>query len=64
MDSSVLRLGVADSLAQAHQLVRHGHLLLNGRKHNVPSTLLKEGDTVGWREGSTKTEYYKRLQDD
>jgi len=62
MDSTVFRLGFADSLAQARQLTRHGHLLLNGRRHNVPSTLLKEGDTVGWREGSTKTEYYKVLQ--
>ncbi len=62
MDSTVLRLGFADSLAQARQLVRHGHLMLNGHKHNVPSTLLKEGDTVSWREGSTRTEYYKRLQ--
>ena len=62
MDSTVLRLGFSDSLAQARQLIRHGHLLLNGRRHNVPSTLLKEGDTVSWREGSTKTEYYKTLQ--
>ena len=62
MDSSVLRLGLADSLAQARQLIRHGHLLLNGRHHNIPSTLLKEGDTVSWREASTKTEYYKMLQ--
>lgn len=62
MDSTVLRFGFADSLAQARQLIRHGHLLLNGRRHNVPSTFLKEGDTVSWREGSTKSEYYKILQ--
>ncbi len=62
MDSTVLRLGLADSLAQARQLIRHGHLLLNGRRHNIPSTLLREGDSVSWREASTKTEYYKILQ--
>jgi small subunit ribosomal protein S4 len=41
--------------------VRHGHIILNGRKTNVPSYLVKEGDTIGWREGSRKNEYYKTL---
>src|SRR4030043_94110 len=47
--------------ARARQLVRHGHILLNGRKTNIPSALVKEGDTVNWREGSQKTEYFKQL---
>ncbi len=61
LDNVVFRLGFADSRAQARQLVRHGHITLNGRKTNVPSALVKEGDTIGWREGSQKTEYYKAL---
>jgi small subunit ribosomal protein S4 len=61
MDSVVHHLGFADSLSQARQIVRHGHILLNGRKINIPSCLVQEGDTVSWREGSTKTEYYKQL---
>jgi small subunit ribosomal protein S4 len=61
LDNVVYRLGFADSRAQARQLVRHGHILVNGRRNDVPSSLVKEGDTVKWREGSQKTEYYKLL---
>ena len=61
LDTTVYRLGFADSRAQARQLVRHGHIMLTGRKTNIPSCLVKEGDTISWRPGSTKTEYYKQL---
>ncbi len=61
LDNVVYRLGFADSRAQARQLVRHGHILLNGRKTNIPSCLVKESDTIGWRTASTKTEYYEQL---
>ena len=61
LDNVVYRLGFADSRAQARQLVRHGHILLNGRKTNIPSCLVKEGDAVSWRSASTKTEYYEQL---
>jgi small subunit ribosomal protein S4 len=61
LDNVIYRLGFADSRPQARQLVRHGHIMLNGRKTNVPSALVKEGDTITWREGSQKTEYFKQL---
>jgi small subunit ribosomal protein S4 len=61
LDNVVYRLGFADSRPQARQLVRHGHITLNGRKTNIPSCLVKEGDTISWQEGSNKTEYYKQL---
>ena len=61
LDNVVYRLGFADSRAQARQLVRHGHILLNERKTNIPSCLVKEGDTISWKPASTKTEYYKQL---
>jgi small subunit ribosomal protein S4 len=64
LDNVVYRLGFADSRAQARQLVQHGHFLLNGRKTNIPSCLVKEGDTISWKESSTKTEYYKQLLED
>lgn len=64
LDNVVYRLGFADSRAQARQLVQHGHIVLNGRITNIPSALVKEGDTIGWREGSTKTEYYKQIAED
>jgi len=61
LDNVVYRLGFGDSRPQARQLVQHGHIMLNGRKTDIPSCLVKEGDTISWREGSTKTEYYKQL---
>jgi small subunit ribosomal protein S4 len=61
LDNVVYRLGFADSRSQARQLVMHGHITLNNKKVDIPSTLVKEGDTISWREGSKKTEYYKTL---
>jgi small subunit ribosomal protein S4 len=61
LDNAVYRLGFATSRPQARQLVRHGHFLLNGRKTDIPSCLVKPGDAIAWREGSTKSEYYKML---
>ena len=45
-DNVIYRLGLATSRAQARQLVRHGHFLVNGRKVDVPSYSLKAGDVV------------------
>ena len=61
LDNIVYRLGFSDSRHQARQLVRHGHITLNNRKTDIPSALVKEGDTIGWRQESTKTEYCKQL---
>jgi small subunit ribosomal protein S4 len=61
LDNVVYRLGFADSRSQARQLVRHGHILLNGRKTDIPSCLVKEGDEIGWRERSAKTGYYAEV---
>lgn len=61
LDNVVYRLGFADSRAQARQLVQHGHIMRNGRKTDIPSCLIKEGDTISWKEHSLKTEYCKQL---
>ena len=61
LDNVAYRLGFADSRAQARQLVQHGHILLNGRKTDIPSCLVKEGDTISWHDRSIKGEYYKGL---
>ena len=61
LDNIVYRLGFSDSRNQARQLVRHGHVMLNDRRTDVPSALVKEGDTIGWRKESAKSEYYKQL---
>jgi len=57
-------LGFADSRAQARQIVRHGHIMVNGRRTDIPSFLVKSGDIIKWREASKKTEYCKRLAEE
>ena len=43
LDNVVYRMGFADSRRQARQLVRHGHFMVNDRKTNIPSFLVKPG---------------------
>ncbi len=52
LDNVVQRMGFAGSKKEARQLVRHGHLLVNGRRVTIPSYLLKAGDSVELREKS------------
>ncbi len=52
LDNVVYRLGYATSRAQARQFVTHGHVLVNGRKVDIPSFQVKVGDEVAVREGS------------
>jgi small subunit ribosomal protein S4 len=52
LDNVVYRLGFALSRRQARQVVRHGHIQVNGRKVNIPSFQCKVGDEVAIREGS------------
>lgn len=52
LDNTVYRLGFANSRDQARQLVRHKHFLVNGKKVDIPSYLLRPGDTVSVVEDS------------
>jgi small subunit ribosomal protein S4 len=52
LDNVIFRLGLSTSRSQARQLVRHGHVTVNGRKVNVPSYLVKAGEVVAVREKS------------
>src|SRR5512143_1351859 len=52
LDNVVYRLGFAISRRQARQLVRHGHIAVNGRKVNIPSFQVAVGDEVTVRENS------------
>jgi small subunit ribosomal protein S4 len=54
LDNAVYRLGMATSRKDARQLVSHGHLLINGRRVDIPSILVKEGDVIEVRERSKK----------
>jgi small subunit ribosomal protein S4 len=56
MDNVVYRMGFATSRPQARQLVSHGHFLLNGRKHNIPSAILRQGDVITVKEKSRSLE--------
>jgi small subunit ribosomal protein S4 len=59
LDNVIYKMGFADSLKQARQLVRHGQIMLNGRKTDVPSARTKAGDVIGWTPTGKKTEYFK-----
>jgi small subunit ribosomal protein S4 len=61
LDNVVYRLGFATSRAQARLLVTHGHFTVNGRRTDIPSMLLSDGDSVQVREGSLKVPYFKQL---
>jgi small subunit ribosomal protein S4 len=52
LDNVAFRMGYAGSRRQARQLVRHGHVEVNGRKVNIPSYQVNVGDEVRVREGS------------
>src|ERR1700690_530009 len=54
LDNVAFRLGFAVSRRQARQVVRHGHVEVNGRKVNIPSFQVSVGDEIKIREGSKK----------
>ncbi len=56
MDNVIFRLGFATSRPQARQLVVHGHFELNGRKHDIPSAILKPDDVITVKEKSRRLE--------
>lgn len=58
LDNVVYRMGFADSRKQARQLVRHGHFMVDGRKTNIPSFLVKAGDVISVRPGSRGRTYF------
>ncbi len=53
-DNVVYRLGFVNSRAQGRQFVKHNHFLINGKKVNIPSFLIKIGDVIETREKSRK----------
>jgi small subunit ribosomal protein S4 len=52
LDSVIYRMGFATSRAQARQIVRHGHINVNGRKCNIPSAIVKPADEIAVRDSS------------
>jgi len=63
LDNVVYRLGFAMSRRQARQLVRHGHVAVNGRKVNIPSFEVSAGQEVSIRESSRKLPILEQAKD-
>lgn len=61
LDNVVFRMGFAANRAQARQMVSHGHFIVNGRRTNIPSMVLKTGDTLQVREESKKNGLFNDL---
>jgi small subunit ribosomal protein S4 len=63
LDNVVYRLGFATTRAQARQLVNHGHIVVDGRKTNIPSFTVKVGQVIAVRPESRRRAYFKNLVD-
>ena len=61
LDNTVYRLGFAMSRAEARQLVLHGHFLINGRKVNIPSFLVKPGMIISLKDKSRSLDKFKAV---
>ena len=61
LDNVAYLLGWASSRAEARQLTTHGHYLVNGKKVDIPSYLLKEGDVVSLRQKSLDSDKIKAV---
>ena len=59
LDNLVYRLGLASSIRQARQMVVHGHILVNGKKVDIPSFNVSVGDEIKLREKSQKNVMFK-----
>lgn len=58
VDTIILRSGFASTIMQARQMVAHGHFLLNGKKHDIPSTFLQPGDVLTLRDKLKNSSLY------
>ena len=63
LDNVAYRLGFGTSRAQARQMVLHGHITVNGKKVNIPSYLVKPGQTVALKEESRALDLVKGIQE-
>ena len=61
LDNVVFRLGLARTRKEARQIVDHKHVLVNGKSVNIPSYLVKAGDTIEIREKSKSSQRYKDI---
>lgn len=60
LDNIIYRLGLADTRAQARQLVNHGHFLVNNKKVNIPAYTVRVGETITLRRDGGQSNFFKR----
>ena len=63
LDNVVYRCGFGSSRAMARQLVRHGHVRVNGKKVNIPSALVDVNDEITIRAKSAESDYFKAMRE-
>lgn len=62
LDNIIFRTGIAGSRTKARQIVSHGHILLNGKKVNIPSINVRKGDIIEINKTSLKKALFKELE--
>ncbi|MBQ1182747.1 MAG: 30S ribosomal protein S4 [Phascolarctobacterium sp.] len=63
IDNVVYRLGLANTRRQARQIVRHGHIAVNGKRLDIPSAMTYVGDVITVMENSRGKEYFKGMEE-
>ena len=64
LDNVIYRLSFVDSRRQGRQLVNHGHFVVNGKRMDIPSYLVRQGDVIAWkRVGDSRPEFVETLTD-
>lgn len=61
LDNVVFKAGLAETIFQARQFVGHGHFMLNGRRVDIPSIIVKQGDVIELREKSKNSKLFKEV---
>lgn len=62
LDNVVFRMGMASSRKEARQLVNHDHFIINGKKANIPSMLVRAGDVVQVKESSAGSPKFEEIK--
>ena len=61
LDNVIFRLGFADTRRQARQIVTHGHVLVNGKRVDIPSYLVKTGEVISLKSATATADWMKDI---
>ncbi len=61
LDNVIYRMGLANTRREARQIVNHGHVIVNGKRVNIPSYLVKPGEVISLKEGSRNADRMKDI---